>query len=91
MDAFERNFEDRYANPRANLFQLIQQSSSYNPEIIRIMYECLKDYPDLTQHGSVLWALMVKTQVRRILGITLVSFHQALHFVQRQLTVPLVN
>jgi hypothetical protein len=59
----ETTLEQKYAAARQAIFTILQSSNQYNPQVVQIMIEIFKDFPELVSQGPVLWALMVKGEV----------------------------
>ena len=56
----EMSFAAQFSQARDTIYAILQQTNSYNPDVVGIMIEVFKPYPDLTTHGPILWALMVQ-------------------------------
>jgi hypothetical protein len=60
MDA---QLEDKFTLSRQTIFNLLQASSAFNPQAVKVFIDVFKDLPDCRQHGPIVWALMIKGEV----------------------------
>lgn len=59
----EWQLESQCKAARETIFLLLQ-NDGYQQRVIDILLDVFKNFPDITQHGYVLWALMHKAAVR---------------------------
>lgn len=55
--------EQKYAPARQAIFTILQSTNTYNLQVVRILIDVFKDIPNVTNHGPILWALMIKSEV----------------------------
>lgn len=55
--------EERYTTIRDAIFRILSMSPDYSVEVANAFIEVFAPLMDDGEHGAVLWALMVKTQV----------------------------
>ncbi len=67
-------WQERFAAPRNAVFHLIGSSQNFNMEVLKgaflplcvmlsVFYQIFQEEADITKHGPVVWALMMKGTV----------------------------
>ena len=64
MDPTGLVLEERYTAVRDGIFRILSASSDYSAEVAAAFVDVFAPIMEDNDHGPVLWAIMVKTQVR---------------------------